>query len=66
MPNNFIERIREGEYAAQVLGGSKTKRNFLLTLRRGKLNVCGFECRLGHLCLSLVSVVCCQVVSATG
>jgi hypothetical protein len=28
---------------------------------------CGFESRLGHGCLSLVSVVCCQVeVSATG
>jgi hypothetical protein len=28
---------------------------------------CGFESHLGHGCLSLVSVVCCQVeVSATG
>jgi hypothetical protein len=28
---------------------------------------CGFESRLGHGCLSLVSVVCCQVeVSASG
>jgi hypothetical protein len=28
---------------------------------------CGFESRLGHVCLSLVSVVCCQVeVSETG
>jgi hypothetical protein len=28
---------------------------------------CGFESRLGHGCLSVVSVVCCQVeVSATG
>jgi hypothetical protein len=27
---------------------------------------CGFESRLGHVCLSLLSVVCCQVeVSAT-
>ena len=28
---------------------------------------CGFESRLGHRCLSVVSVVCCQVgVSASG
>jgi hypothetical protein len=27
---------------------------------------CGFESRRRHGCLSLVSVVCCQVVSATG
>jgi hypothetical protein len=34
---------------------------------RSKAWDCGFESHLGHGCLSLVSVVCCQVdVSATG
>ena len=40
-------------------------------LRRRSASVhllgCGFEYRRGHVCLSLVSVVCCQVqLSATG